>query len=49
MIDQIGTQHFFKITPTRIVSLVPSQTELLFDLGLELGKEVIELEYYSGG
>ena len=35
MIDQIGTQHFFKITPTRIVSLVPSQTELLFDLGLE--------------
>jgi iron complex transport system substrate-binding protein len=35
MIDQIGTQHFFKQTPIRIVSLVPSQTELLFDLGLE--------------
>lgn len=35
MIDQIGTQHFFKLTPTRIVSLVPSLTELLFDLGLE--------------
>lgn len=35
MIDQLGTAHFFKLTPTRIVSLVPSQTELLFDLGLE--------------
>lgn len=35
MIDQLGTKHFFKQTPIRIVSLVPSQTELLFDLGLE--------------
>ena len=33
--DQIGTSHSFETTPTRIVSLVPSQTELLFDLGLE--------------
>lgn len=33
--DQIGTSHFFESTPCRIVSLVPSQTELLFDLGLE--------------
>ncbi|OOV27612.1 cobalamin-binding protein [Flavobacterium sp. LM5] len=33
--DQIGTSHFLESTPRRIVSLVPSQTELLFDLGLE--------------
>lgn len=33
--DQIGTIHTFEITPKRIVSLVPSQTELLFDLGQE--------------
>ncbi|HLO73303.1 MAG TPA: helical backbone metal receptor [Flavobacterium sp.] len=33
--DQIGTQLFFETTPKRIVSLVPSQTELLYDLGLE--------------
>ncbi len=33
--DQIGTQHTFESTPKRIISLVPSQTELLFDLGLE--------------
>jgi iron complex transport system substrate-binding protein len=35
LIDQLGTQHVFETTPKRIVSLVPSQTELLFDLGLE--------------
>lgn len=35
MIDQLGREHFFKTVPKRIVSLVPSQTELLFDLGLE--------------
>lgn len=35
LIDQLGTTHSFEITPKRIVSLVPSQTELLFDLGLE--------------
>jgi iron complex transport system substrate-binding protein len=33
--DQLGTLHRFENTPKRIVSLVPSQTELLFDLGLE--------------
>lgn len=33
--DQLGTQHVFESTPKRIVSLVPSQTELLYDLGLE--------------
>ncbi|MBW4359924.1 ABC transporter substrate-binding protein [Flavobacterium taihuense] len=33
--DQIGVTHTFETSPKRIVSLVPSQTELLFDLGLE--------------
>ena len=33
--DQHGTLHSFETTPKRIVSLVPSQTELLYDLGLE--------------
>ena len=33
--DQKGNQHTFKTLPKRIVSLVPSQTELLHDLGLE--------------
>jgi len=33
--DQIGNTITLNDTPTRIVSLVPSQTELLFDLGLE--------------
>lgn len=33
--DQLGQEHHFGKTPQRIVSLVPSQTELLFDLGLE--------------
>jgi ABC-type Fe3+-hydroxamate transport system substrate-binding protein len=33
--DQIGTIHTFEKVPKRIVSLVPSQTELLYDLGLE--------------
>lgn len=32
--DQIGKTIFFNQPPKRIVSLVPSQTELLFDLGL---------------
>ena len=35
LIDQRGTIHTFENTPIRIVSLVPSQTELLYDLGLE--------------
>ena len=33
--DQLGRQLELKNTPKRIVSLVPSQTELLFDLGLD--------------
>lgn len=33
--DQLGTQHTFEKKLFRIVSLVPSQTELLYDLGLE--------------
>ncbi len=32
--DQLGTIHELSQTPRRIVSIVPSQTELLFDLGL---------------
>lgn len=32
--DQTGRSIFLTSTPQRIVSLVPSQTELLFDLGL---------------
>ena len=33
--DQLGTLHTFENKTLKIVSLVPSQTELLFDLGLE--------------
>ena len=33
--DQLGTLHSFNKIPTRIISIVPSQTELLYDLGLE--------------
>jgi len=33
--DQLGNLHTFENTPKRIVSLVPSQTELLYDLDLE--------------
>lgn len=33
--DQIGIFHNFKTLPKRIVSLVPSQTELLYDMGLD--------------
>ena len=33
--DQIGHQFELSLTPKRIISLVPSQTELLYDLGLE--------------
>ncbi len=33
--DQLLTTHTFETSPKRIVSLVPSQTELLFELGLE--------------
>lgn len=34
VVDQIGQSHIFKSTPQRIVSLVPSQTELLVGLGV---------------
>lgn len=37
--DQMGRSVTFDFPPERIISLVPSQTELLFDLGL--GKEVV--------
>ncbi|WP_395077858.1 ABC transporter substrate-binding protein [Flavobacterium sp.] len=33
--DQLGNTHNFQTSPKRIISLVPSQTELLYDLGLE--------------
>jgi len=33
--DQIGNTLTFENSPKRIISLVPSQTELLYDLGLE--------------
>ena len=33
--DQMGITHHFTQIPRRIVSLVPSQTELLFELGLD--------------
>lgn len=33
--DQLGRKVFLEKIPQRIISLVPSQTELLFDLGLE--------------
>src|SRR5436190_20217614 len=39
MKDQLGRNIELSGTPQRIISLVPSQTELLFDLGLD--KEVI--------
>lgn len=39
--DQLGQQITITFPPKRIISLVPSQTELLFDLGLD--KEVIGL------
>lgn len=35
VIDQMGREVNFPYPPLRIVSLVPSQTELLFDLGLQ--------------
>lgn len=33
--DQLGNEMLVSYPPQRIISLVPSQTELLFDLGLE--------------
>ncbi|MFC3559414.1 ABC transporter substrate-binding protein [Pedobacter jamesrossensis] len=40
-IDQMGKEITINFPPKRIVSIVPSQTELLFDLGLD--KEIIGL------
>jgi len=37
--DQLGRKVYLKDVPKRIISLVPSQTEFLFDLGLD--KEII--------
>lgn len=36
LIDPIGQTHYFETTPKRIVCLVPSLTETLYDLGLEV-------------
>ena len=33
--DQMNRRVELKSTPRRIISIVPSQTELLFDLGLD--------------
>ena len=33
-IDQLGTRIEIEVIPQRIISLVPSQTEFLFDIGL---------------
>src|SRR5436305_13396459 len=38
-VDQMGREVFVENVPKRIISLVPTQTELLYDLGL--GQEVI--------
>jgi ABC-type Fe3+-hydroxamate transport system substrate-binding protein len=35
ILNAVETDYFFNEIPKRIVSIVPSQTELLFDLGLE--------------
>jgi ABC-type Fe3+-hydroxamate transport system substrate-binding protein len=34
-IDQVGNQITLDDTPKRIISLVPSQTEFLYDIGLQ--------------
>jgi ABC-type Fe3+-hydroxamate transport system substrate-binding protein len=34
-VDQMGAELFLRHSPKRIISLVPSQTELLADWGLE--------------
>ena len=39
--DQLGNQHQFEKYPQRILSLVPSQTELLYDLNL--GPQIVGL------
>jgi len=44
VLDQMGRRVAVPQRPSRIVSLVPSQTELLFDLGLD--KEIVGLTSY---
>ncbi|MBK7957372.1 MAG: ABC transporter substrate-binding protein [Bacteroidetes bacterium] len=44
IIDQIGREILLKQSPVRIVSMVPSITELLFDLGLE--EEIVGITRY---
>ncbi|WP_443946534.1 helical backbone metal receptor [Pedobacter sp. AW1-32] len=39
--DQLGNEIYVNFPPKRIVSIVPSQTELLFDLGLD--QEIVGL------
>ena len=42
--DQMGNTIFLKQSPRRIISLVPSQTELLFDLDLD--EEIVGITRY---
>jgi len=42
--DQLGNSFSLSSAPKRIISIVPSQTELLFDLGLN--EEVIGITSY---
>lgn len=42
--DQLGNSHTFSSYPKKIISIVPSQTELLYDLGLD--DEVIGITKY---
>jgi ABC-type Fe3+-hydroxamate transport system substrate-binding protein len=44
VIDQLGREIEFPFPPKRIVSTVPSQTELLFDLGLD--EEIIGVTWF---
>ncbi len=43
--DSKGGEHIFKGTPQRVVSLVPSATEILFEI--EAGKAVLGLTYHD--
>lgn len=42
--DQMGKEVEFSFPPKRVVSLVPSQTELLFDLGLDM--EIVGVTWF---
>lgn len=43
--DSKGTRHIFKVPPQRVISLVPSVTEILFEIGA--GNAVIGLTYHD--